>query len=94
MLCKKAIRFIVKLLFDLLFILNFPQLLAYICSKGCFAALIFRGAYFWRGLLLEGVFAFQNGFIGLDNKNGLKQLALTTHGLIFGRAYYRKDIFV
>ena len=59
---------------------------AYICSKGCFAGLIFGGAYVRKGLFIGGNFAFQNG-LGLT----IKQLALTVHGLIFGRAYYRKD---
>ena len=35
---------------------------SYICSKGCFAKLIFGGAYFWRGLLLEGILRFKMGW--------------------------------
>ena len=36
---------------------------AYICSKGCFAGLIFGGAYFRRGLqcIIGRNFAFQDG---------------------------------
>ena len=65
---------------------------ANICSKGCFAGLISGEAYFRRGLLLEGILRFKMGWA--CNKNSLKQLALTAHGLILGRAYYRKDICV
>ena len=46
--------------------------------------LIFRGAYYRKEFCL-----FE--WVGLDNKNSLKQLALTVHGLIFGKAYYWKD---
>ena len=50
------------------------------------------------GLIIGGSFAFQNG-LGLTIKTvktlrqlpKLKQLTLTVHGLIFVRAYYRKD---
>ena len=66
-------------------------------QKAFFAGLIFGGAYFRRGLLMEGICVSNNG-LGLTIKtaeqhheNSLKQLALTVHGLIFGRAYYRKD---
>ena len=38
---------------------------AYICSKGVFAGLIFGGAYFRRGLLLEGILHFKMGW-GLE----------------------------
>ena len=34
---------------------------AYICSKGFFAGLIFGGAYFRRGLLLDGILRFKMG---------------------------------
>ena len=34
---------------------------AYICSKGFFAGLIFGGAYFRRGFLLEGILRFKMG---------------------------------
>ena len=71
---------------------------AYICSKGFFAGLIFWGAYSRRGRCYWKEFCISKWF-GLDNKNSLKyykntlkQLALTVHGLIFERAYYRKDI--
>ena len=51
---------------------------------------------------MEKNFAFQNGF-GLSiktakstkiAKHSSKQLTLTVHGLIFGRAHYWKDICV
>ena len=41
-----------------------------------------------KGLIIGRTFAFQNG-LGLT----INHLALTVHGLIFGRAYYRKDFF-
>ena len=44
---------------------------------------------FSEGLVIGRNFAFYNGS-GLT----IKQLALTVHGLIFGRAYYRKDFCV
>ena len=57
--------------------------------------LVFEGAYY------RGEFCVSK-WVGLDNKNSsqhgdnsLKQLkagTLTVHGLIVGRAYYRKDI--
>ena len=50
------------------------------------------------GLLIIFNFARVSKRVWLDNKNSLKhfenslkQLALTVYGLIFGRAYYRKD---
>ena len=53
--------------------------------------LIFGGANYWKEFCISK-------WIDLDNKNSLKlyensikQLALKTYGLIFGRAYYRKD---
>ena len=56
--------------------------------------LIFGGAYCWKEF-------FVSKWVGLDNKNSLKhyenilkQLALTVHGLIFRRAYYRKDFCI
>ena len=68
--------------------------------KGFFAGLIFGGAYFRRGSLLEKILRFKIG-CRLDNKNSLKhrenslkQLTLTVHGLIFEGAYYRKVICV
>ena len=58
-------------------------------SKGFFDGLIFGGAYFPRGLSLEGSLRpFQNG-LGLTIKT-----ALTVHRLIFGRACYWKDFRV
>ena len=63
------------------------------------AELIFRGrAYYWKEFCVSNC-------AGVDNRNSLKhkdnslvkevkQLTLTVHGLIFGRAYYRKDICV
>ena len=53
--------------------------------------LFFGGAYYWREFSVSK-------WAGLDNKNmkitrkQLKQLTLAVHGLIFGRAYDRKDI--
>ena len=48
---------------------------------------MFGGAYYWKEF-------FVSKWVGLDNKNSLQQLAITVHGLIFGRAYYRKDFCV
>ena len=55
---------------------------------------IFGGSNHWKEFCVSK-------WVGLDNKNSLKQyknslkqLALTVHGLIFGRAYYRKDFCV
>ena len=52
----------------------------------------FGEAYYWREFCVSK-------WVGLDNKNSLKhkdnrlkQLNLTVYGLIFGRAYYQKDI--
>ena len=73
---------------------------AEVVAPGIFAGLIFGGAYFRRGQYYWKEFCFSKWF-GLDNKtrlkyyeNTLKQLALTVHGLILERAYYRKDICV
>ena len=49
----------------------------------------FRGSLFLEVLIIGRNFAFQNG-LGLT----IKQLALTVHGLMFGRAYYRKDFCI
>ena len=56
--------------------------------------LIFGAAYYWKAF-------YVSEWVGLDNKNSLKhygnslkQLALTVHGLIFGRTHYRKDFCV
>ena len=70
---------------------------------------LFCWTYFWVRLFLEGLvigrnFVFQNGF-GLPIKtakkkpkitaqNSSRQPTKTVHGLIFGRAYYRKDICI
>ena len=52
---------------------------------------------------MERNFAFQNGFglsikiaksTKITAKNSSKQLTVTVHGLIFGRAHYWKDICV
>ena len=45
--------------------------------------LVFGGAYYWKEFCVSK-------WVGLDNKNSLKQLALTGYGLIFGRPYYWK----
>ena len=82
-----------------LFQYNFDnKLWAYICSKGFFpwASVVFGpGRLFSKGLVIGGNFAFRNVLVGLDNKIilkhkdiGLKQLTLTEHRLIFGRAHY------
>ena len=49
----------------------------------------FRESLFSQGLIIGRHFAFQNG-LGLT----IKPLALTVHGHIFGRAYYRRDFCV
>ena len=58
---------------------------------GLFSGELVFGACYWR------VFCVSE-WVGLHQKNSvkhyensLKQLALTVHGLIFGRASYRKD---
>ena len=50
---------------------------------------LFLGELFLEGLNIRRNFAFQNG-LGLT----IKQLALTVHGPIFGRAYYQKDFCI
>ena len=52
------------------------------------------------GVIIGGNLVFQNG-LDLTIKtakntedNSLKQLTLTVHGIIFGRAYYQKDIYI
>ena len=50
---------------------------------------LFSGELISEGPIIGRNFAFQNG-LGLTTK----QLAVTVHGLIFGRAYYRKDFCV
>ena len=63
-----------------------------------FAGLIFREAYFQRGLLSEGVLHFKMGLAYQTAKNikdnSLKQLTVTIYGLIFGRAFYWKDFYI
>ena len=49
--------------------------------------LISEGAYYRKEFCVSK-------WVWLDNKNSLKQLALTDHGLIFRRAYYRNDFCV
>ena len=49
---------------------------------GLFCWAYFRWSLFSEGLVIGRNFSFQNGF-GLS----IKQLAITVHGLIFGRAY-------
>ena len=57
--------------------------------------LILEGAYYWREFCISK-------WVGLDKKknslkhknNSLKQQTVTVHGLIFGRAYYQKDICI
>ena len=50
--------------------------------KRLFCCAYFQGSLFSEGLIIGRSFAFQNGFIGLDNKNSLRKLALTIHGLV------------
>ena len=50
---------------------------------------VLLGLFSGQGLVIGRNFAFQNG-LSLT----IEQLALTVHGLIFGRAYYRKDFCV
>ena len=61
-----------------------------ICSETFFGGLIFGGAYYWRELwenrLELTVKTAENTKI--TAKNSFKQISLTVHGLIFGRAYY------
>ena len=68
------------------------NLWAYICSKGCFAGLIFWGAYFRRGLLLEQILHFRMGGLIIVQKAVL--LGLFSRELIFGGAYYWKEFCV
>ena len=49
--------------------------------------LIFGEAYYWKECCISK-------WVGPDNKNSLKQLALTVHGLIFKSAYYRRDFCI
>ena len=48
------------------------------------------------GLLSEGILRFEMlktlRYTKIPTKNSLKKLTLTVHGLMLGRAYYRKDI--
>ena len=73
-----------------------------ICQVSTFPKVrLFLRSSFSEGQILERNFAFQNGF-GLSIKttkntnitalNSSKQLTVTVHGLMFGRANYRKDI--
>ena len=56
--------------------------------RGLFSGeLIFGGGYYWKEFCTSK-------WVWLDNKNSLKQPALTVPGLIFGRAYYQKDFCV
>ena len=74
-----------------------------ILFKRLFCWAHFRGSLFSEGLVIGRNFAFQNGF-GLSIKtakhtkitayNSSKKLTVTVHGLIFRRAYYRKDFCV
>ena len=57
--------------------------------KRLFCLAYFRGSLFSEGLIIGRKFAFQNGL-----SLAIKQLALTVHGFIFGKAYYRKDFCV
>ena len=51
--------------------------------------LIFGGAYYWKEFCVSKWVRFDKKKNSLKHyENSLKQLALTVHGLIFGRAYY------
>ena len=56
---------------------------------------LFSGELIFRGACYRKEFCVSK-WVGLDKKNSLKQLAVTVHGLIFGRsrAYRRKDFCV
>ena len=59
--------------------------------------LMFGGAYFRREFLVSKWVGIdnKNTFKHQDNsKNSLKQLTLTVHGLMYGRACYRRNIRV
>ena len=53
---------------------------------------LFSEELIFGGLIIGGSFAFQNGLSLITAKNSLKQ-PLTVDGLIFRRAYYRKEIW-
>ena len=63
-----------------------PLLYIYVFVQKAFLLGLFSGSLFSEGLIVGRNFVFQNG-LGLT----IKQLALTVHGLIFGRSYYPKD---
>ena len=55
---------------------------------------LFSGELIFGGACYRKEFCVSK-WVGLVNKNTLKQLTLpTVHGLIFGRAYYRKDFCI
>ena len=55
---------------------------------------IFGGAFYWMEFSISKCVGLNNKNILKHKENSLKQLTLTVHGLIFGRAYYGKYIFV
>ena len=52
--------------------------------------LIFEGAYYWREFCVSNWAELDNKLEQLETLR--KQPTRTAHGLVFGRAYYRKDI--
>ena len=56
--------------------------------------IIFGGVYYWREFCVSKLVGLDNKNSSKDYENSLKQLSLTVRGLIFERAYYRKDICV
>ena len=55
---------------------------------------IFGGAYYWKQFCVSKLVGLETKNSLKHYKNSLKQLPLTVHGLIFRRAYYRKDFCV
>ena len=55
---------------------------------------IFGGVFYWMEFSISKCVWLNNKNILKHKENSLKQLTLTVHGLIFGRAYYGKYIFV
>ena len=56
--------------------------------------LIFRWGYYWKEFRVSKQVVLDNKNSLKHSENSLKQLVLTVHGLIFGKAYYWKDFCV
>ena len=54
----------------------------------------FRKAYYCKEFCVSKLVGLDNKNIPKDYENSLTQLALTVHGLIFGRAYNQKDFCI